>query len=157
METAQLSHILVLGTAVLSILPPQHSILGPFFHRSSLNLWCSKFAIWCRSRKRQIKMWNYERKFYHSSLYRAMPVLNANRRAVNCCAGSPQIKEFTFHSSCVHMYFILHQSSVNATQTQTGLNCFYVASWYAHIWSTLSARGLLIGRTAPNKRNHRLS
>ena len=60
-----------------------------------------------------------------------MAVSNANRRAVNCYASSPKITEFACPGSGMHAYFILHQSSVNATQAI--LNCFHFTSSYAYI------------------------
>ena len=43
-------------------------------------------------------------------------VSNANRRAVNCCAESLKITAFACSSSGMHMYLILYQSIVKATQ-----------------------------------------
>lgn len=44
-----------------------------------------------------------------------MAISNANRRAVNSYAASLKTTEFACPSSGMHTYFILHQSSINAT------------------------------------------
>ena len=73
-----------------------------------------------------------------------MAVSNANRRAVNCYAESLKITEFACPSSGMHAYFILHQSSVNATQAI--LNCFHFTSLYAYILPMFCTFGLLVVR-----------
>ena len=73
-----------------------------------------------------------------------MAVSNASRRAVNSYAASLKITKSVCPSSGMHAYFILHQSSVNATLAI--LNCFHFTSSYAYILPTFCTFGLLVVR-----------
>lgn len=91
----------------------------------------------------KLKTLNYYHEFYHSSLYCAKLVLNANMSIYLVCRIT-EIRRFTFRNLNMHMYFDLIR--MVETLRKTNSIVFMSLHDYANIISTLSTFSLLMSK-----------